>query len=237
MDESGKYDDPNNCTVSVCGVVSSLEKWTAFEKAWKNVLDHYKISWFHMREFAHFKGEFSGWEDYKRREFINALVDVMHKDVIGCIAATMSKYHFDGLTAQQRLAIGNDPYYLCFLACIIRSAETVLHLASEETVEVIFADNPNFKGKAGEFWQRVKGQDSPESIRKRLGNITLDAEPRDVLPLQAADLVAYEINHHLTEIYKEKRWPEGRWPFNQLKGKMLFIEVFDKKTLHERFGF
>jgi len=44
MDESGKYDDPNNITVSVCGVVSSLEKWTAFEKAWKNVLDHNKIS-------------------------------------------------------------------------------------------------------------------------------------------------------------------------------------------------
>ena len=75
-------------------------------------------------------------------------------------------------------------------------------------------------------------------VRIAIGTITLDAEPRDVLPLQAAYLVAYEVNHHLTEIYKDQKWPEiGRWPFNQLKGNMLFIEVFDKKTLHERFGF
>ena len=237
MDESGKYDDPNIVTVSVCGAVASLDQWTGFEKEWKRALDDYHVSWFHMREFAFFKGEFKGWTEPRRQEFLGKLIDIMNKNIVGYLAATMSKLNFDLLTKEQQSVIGNDPYYPCFMACVIHSAQTVLHLAPEEKVELFFADNPDFKGNAQEFWRRCKSIHAPEDIRKRLGTVTLNAEPRDVLPLQAADLVAYEVNHHLTEMYKTQQWPKERWAYNQLKEKMLFIEVFDQKTLSERFGF
>ena len=237
MDESGKYDDPSIQMVSVCGVISSLERWTHFESKWKDVLDEYSVFWFHMKDFAHHKGEFEGWKEPIRREFIGKLMKVIDERVMGCLAATMSKYDFDNLTENQKLALGNDPYYPCFLACIIHSAETAFNLAPDEQVELFFADNPGFKTKAYEFYERCKAENVPEDIRKRLGPITLNAEPRKVLPLQAADLVAYEVNHNLTEMFKQKKWPEGRWPFNRVKDRMFFIEYFDKNTLAERFGF
>lgn len=237
MDEAGKYDDPKNSVVSVCGVISSLDKWTEFEREWKAVLDEFGISSFHMKEFAQFKGEFKGWPEEKRQALLAKFIDVMDNRVMGCLAATMSVWDFNNLKPEEREAIGGDPYYPCLMGCVIHSAQTVHNLAPEETIEVIFADNPGFKTKAYEFWTRIKSENVPWEIRDRLGPITLDAKPKDVLPLQAADLVVYEVNLHWRKIMNQGKWPEERWAYTRLKNRMFFIEYFDKPTLAERFGF
>ena len=239
MDESGSFGDPEIAAVSRGGVVLSTESSEAFEKEWKAILEEQNISWLHMKDFAHSQGEFKNWKGDKRRrdKFMGELMDVMYRHIEGYLAATMYIHHFNALTDEQKSRIGDNPYYPCFMACVISSAECARRLTPEDKIDIYFADAPGFKGKAHNFWMRCKSQHAPEDIRNRLGSIALDVSPKVVLPLQAADLIAYEVNNHLTKMYRTKEWPSERWPFSQVKKKMLLIEVFDKKTLKERFGF
>jgi hypothetical protein len=80
FDASGS---PDNTVIVVAGLVSTAEKWIAFENEWADCLDAFGVAALHMRRFAHFKDEFSSWEhdEEKRRSFLSQLMGIMEKYV------------------------------------------------------------------------------------------------------------------------------------------------------------
>src|ERR1700722_12564024 len=66
------YDDSGSPTdtlaVVVAGFVAEDAQWTGFERNWNDTLEQFGISLFHMKEFAHSRGEFSKWKDHQRIE-------------------------------------------------------------------------------------------------------------------------------------------------------------------------
>ena len=234
MDASGKSDDPNSKMVTVGGAVASLEQWTQFETKWQKMLSDFGVSELHMKYLAHFKNEYETWTEDRRRSFLLQSIEIMNSHCEGYMGATMPLEIFESLTEQQK-ALLNDPYYPCFLGCVTGAATCVMHLSPEEGIELFVSDEPGFKGNAQKFWERCISDDAPPDLRIRLASLTLGLSPKRVLPLQAADLVAYEVNNHLTDAFNKK--PTERWPFKQIRQKMLIIEFFDRKTISERFGF
>src|SRR5262249_7918063 len=80
-DASGGKDQP---MMVVAGYVSTLGAWQAFHSNWKLVLAKYDIPYFHMKEFAHFRGPFEGWQakEGTRRNLLSDLASVIHANTL-----------------------------------------------------------------------------------------------------------------------------------------------------------
>jgi hypothetical protein len=233
LDESGHSADPNITDVSVCGVVASHEQWAEFEPKWKNVLQAFGVVQLHMKDFAHFQGEYREWNEERRKEFLGSLFKVVNAHSEGNLAATMPLDVFGSLTTEQQAMLGSDPYYPCFSACIIGGATCALHLGDQ--IDFVVSEAPGFRGKAVDFYSRCKNPHAPADLRDKLAGMKFGT-PQTDFPLQFADLVAYEVNKSVRVARETDNWLE-RWPLAQLKERMLTIEFFDRKTMNERFGF
>lgn len=232
LDESGHAADPNVTDVSVCGVVASCVQWAEFDSNWKAVLQSFGVAQLHMKHLAHFQGEYRGWNENKRKEFLGQLFKVIDAHTEGNLAATMPLKIFRSLTPEQQAMLGGDPYYPCFLACVIGGATCASHLAGQ--IEFVVSEAAGFKGKAMDFYDRCNSTGAPPGIREKLAGISFGT-PQGSIPLQCADLIAYEVNKFIKSARETGTWKE-RWPFTQIKSRMLTIEFFDRKTIQERFG-
>ena len=60
FDASGS---PSLEVVAVSGLVSTPEKWNAFNGDWNECLSVHGVSALHMKHFSQFRGEFSSWDE------------------------------------------------------------------------------------------------------------------------------------------------------------------------------
>lgn len=59
FDETGDEKDLNVKIAGMAGCVAPAESWSAFEVKWQKALDNAGIQCFHMKEFAHSRGQFA----------------------------------------------------------------------------------------------------------------------------------------------------------------------------------
>jgi hypothetical protein len=94
FDASGAPDDPNVKSLTVAGFLASADQWIIFDRRWRKVLKKYGVTALHMREFAHSKGEFEGWDKEPKKEkrafFIGELVTILQRLMRCSFACTLS---------------------------------------------------------------------------------------------------------------------------------------------------
>ena len=241
-DESGKSDGPDDLFVTLGGVVSDLDRWQCFEPEWEKMLRDFGVSELHMADLSHFVGEYSDWEENKRRAFLAEAIRIMDAHCAGYIGASMPIEVFNDILEehQQKLI---DPYFPCFFVNISGLLTCAYHMEAEEKIEMVLDDDGGMKGKAEAFWERAK-KEGPVEFGERLGVLSVGVSSHEALPLQAADLVAYEVNlfnkvEYLNQSHGRplpKNWP--RYTFKQLfdSGKLLTFELLDRKNSREWFG-
>jgi Protein of unknown function (DUF3800) len=206
FDESGH--SASSSFVCMGGCIASLEAWSAFEKAWEHVLRKYGITCFHMNHFESNRREFKKWENEpaKHKACLADLINIMN-DHIDLYIGTSANVEDHKLSPPPK----NDPYFNCLMTCIEHIASYVFDLPGDQRVEIVFADHPEFGARVRQLYPKVR------AVSGMYGKLATDTYgfPRDILPLQAADIVAYETN---------KEWQRQangclrpmRWPFTQL---------------------
>jgi hypothetical protein len=82
FDEAGEHSgDGRLATLTLGGWMAPLAKWEAFEPEWRGALAEAGVEWFHAVDFAHFRGEFSGWSEDQRQELMARLVSVTARHI------------------------------------------------------------------------------------------------------------------------------------------------------------
>lgn len=204
LDDSGHAEDHRAGVLCVAGCLATLEAWERFQADWKAVLDDSGVTQLHMKHLAHFRGEFEDWKEETRKSFLGRLMALMERERLAYIghAVVLDEYGRD-----ERGAF--DPHHMCFLWCVLDAAKQMEGLPPSEKLEVFIAARPKSAG-----WDQAFYAAGTEDSRlgSRLGSLTTNIFPVDVVPLQAADLVAYELNEHVTDGRKK------RWPIRQLLG-------------------
>lgn len=102
-------------------------------------------------------------------------------------------------------------------------------MPAREHVSFVFDKQNNFSAEALRLFKDLQGQSSWLN-RHRAGEIAFNSK-RDFVPLQAADILAFECYKHL----KNKLEATGRgtrWPISQLGRRPLKIRYFDSQTLN-----
>jgi hypothetical protein len=172
---------------------------TRAPEIWDNLLSY---------DFESNQREFKKWENEpaKHKACLADLINIMN-DHIDLYIGTSANVEDHKLSPPAK----NDPYFNCLMTCIDHIASYVFDLPGDQRVEIIFADHPEFGARVRQLYPKVRDASG------MYGKLATDTYgfPRDILPLQAADIVAYETN---------KEWQRQangclrpmRWPFTRL---------------------
>jgi hypothetical protein len=190
LDESGVHAaDGTLERLTLGGCVATAEAWSAFCPVWQKILDDFKIPMFHMSDFQAWKPPFdflleNGERDWpKHKELMNRALDAIidhASELLGFVSEPES-----GKDAFK------DSYESNIAKAVLEASKDVWH--TENPVTMVFAKHRDFKASQiaeyFEMWDDCPGL--------AFGGV---ADPKCVLPLQAADLVAYEMRCYTRKV-------------------------------------
>jgi hypothetical protein len=227
MDESG--DSHATSFVALAGITAKDAAWSRFEQQWNEMLRRFEISVLHMREFAHGRGEFSGWSESWRRALLSAALDAILNTGGTVIGAAVSVAGFKRLPPNKQTML-QDPYFTCAQAFLRAGVVDAIVDDHGGRVSFVFADHPEFGSRARKLVEAVRRlTDQGKAIDGlRVG------DPRQELALQAADLVAYEIRK-FCDTHPPGKTPQFRWPLAQLMKLEHVLPYHDEEELQAIF--
>lgn len=215
FDESGHPADPRSQVVSVATVVSTEHGWCAFEDQWHEVLNRYQVSGLHMKHYAHFRGEFSGWTEDKRNAFTQELFSILKQHICFGFGCSLSMTDWNEVMAGKFANPHKEkrgPLMIPFRCCLDAIQLTPL-LPQDEQIACKFEWNKYIIGEATrvfEDWREEFGQQDDRFIG--FGFLKKGITHR----LEAADLLAYEGRKELSEGYVNKSGRPSRQLYKSL---------------------
>jgi hypothetical protein len=169
FDESGEHGADDALTrLTIGGLIAPAEAWGAFEGEWQSALDRNSLREFHARNVS----------DFVMEEF----AEIITSRIGLCLGFTQTAVGGAGKT-----------YEIGFVDCLLKvaqfSARASSSAGSAGGVSVVFARHPEFQKVIAEgYFNLMNWGDA------RLDTIALST-PKNVLPLQAADLVAHALRY------------------------------------------
>ncbi len=206
MDDSGTHEGSHSCVIA--GYFGGVNRWKEFERRWKDVLDRNAVDEFHAREFwkhtagGEGTGKYRGWSRKKRREFMEELLGVIGCTEIYPFASGVLRSEWMRLTVRERkilcggkppnlASVSANPIFLPFQQCVARSA---IYCKPGIRIHFVFDDDKKTSAWAPSCYQQLKAlvtEEGHPEIENILGDLTF-ADSKIAMPLQAADLLAYE---------------------------------------------
>jgi hypothetical protein len=189
---------------AIAGYISSIKRWDKFEKQWnREVIEASarigpsKINAFHMTDCESQHGEFEGWTPDQCLSLKKiALPIIPHRTLFGAGAAVVIKDYEEltcGATENGHPYL-RDPYFFCFflvLEVLIRRASQ--WLSESEKIALFFDEKEKVVGRAKQYFDWHKRDKDKD---KKLISLKY-ASDLDMVPIQAADILAYETAKHL----------------------------------------
>jgi len=209
LDESGTHKESD--VVAVAGFISDTSRWKKFSQEWQKALDDYGLEYFHMTDFENRQKQFKNWEGQERKNRLNRFLRIIKKHVLYSVGWVVPRQSFDAIFSDPAKAICGDAYGLAAIACVRSSAKIMVSMDSwaEYVLET------GAKGRGALLWISREGQKDPEwRDNNRMQSLKFQ-DKRRFLPLQAADILAYELFKHLpNQLMRGVR--KDRYPYRQL---------------------
>jgi hypothetical protein len=191
IDDSGIKQPP---LYSLAGWVGPPSMWRPFSDAWDEVLRMKpRIGYFKLEEAMNFKGEFNGISEEMRNEKLNLLVDVINTfKPLGVGTSLPHDIFQDFFVKRYANKDAHNPFIPLAFSVIWT---TVNYLSSQrvvDKVEFVFDYQPgsNQMAKVQEIWEKMRETANPLQLRYAPVSPPQFLDDKDVIPLQAADLIA-----------------------------------------------
>lgn len=192
FDESFQEGSP---VLAVSGYYASDVKWEWLARRWDEIVEREKVTAFHWSHLETFNGEFSrdkGWDEARRLSVQKELIPLIRMtiDCGICVAINVPEYE------QYLLEKGRGGYETAYTYAV----RMAVHLAAMEAQRLGFKERVAYlierstkkhKAELERAFRHVFA-DEEWAERLRLGSLTTDANRIDNVPLQPADVIAYE---------------------------------------------
>jgi hypothetical protein len=247
FDETGHSRDPQVSCAGMAGMVASVEAWKVFETDWSSLLQEYSVSALHMKYFAHYKGDFEGWDEVKRRRFLGRAVDIILGTggmPVGALVDLRAYRQLD-TRVQERLT---DPYYMCLNVCVhgamvyglfdpVKWSQGHPFVFSNEKIQLVLDQNHELAGFVPKLMAFLE---SRPLYNGQVGDYTFSSMTKQ-LPLQAADFIAYEMGRCFKNLIAG-RSPVFSWGLQQVfrlsfaREMIPWFSIYDEKVLKNMEG-
>lgn len=206
IDESGKGDPP---VFVLAGFIARADQWTAFNEEWIAALSEVPaVAAFHMTD-ARWSGN-----DVK----LPRLLDIIRRHVLVGIA--ISVLHADYETEiRGKIAKRLDhPYSMVFYSIFVTAAAWQLEVGLDEKMDFIFDEQRSESDFLELHWPKILSA-MPDEIKRRIGGRPIHADDKEIIPLQAADILAWYLRR------KFARDMQGEIPETSLASLFRGIKV------------
>lgn len=234
LDETGHSRDERQKFVGIAGLMAKADDWERFERRWKRTLTKFQLPYIHMKERATL---FEGWRKSKLDKLSATLWEIIRDTKAIPLGSIIPMDDFRALEPELRKYL-KDPYYLAMQNCVSLATIPALPGAREwkdARVAIVFSDQVQFKNEAMRLYDAIvkewnqpivgRGNVVPHrNVQRDRVDAPVFRDMRVLLPLQAADMVAYEIyKEYEREYYKQTR--KRRYGYLQIE--RLCNEVFN----------
>lgn len=193
FDESGTHRDAE--ATAVAGYVSTAEQWALFESDWSKALEEYSIDHFHMTDFANRVPPYRSWTDQERRYRLARLIKIINTHALASVGVVVPTRPFDADFSQETKKFVGGLYGLACAMCFVETASLVDEKYPSAKIAHVFEQGCSSGGAVlrNYLWNSKFPQN-----KKDLKLLSLKFEnKRNFVPLQAADILAYELYKQL----------------------------------------
>lgn len=225
-DESGTH--AGSPYFVVAGYISADDQWEKFSVEWQGVLDRYGIDCFHMTDFENRQGAFKTMRTADRKIFFEKLLMFARLRTRKAIPGVVLKSNYEELiTDQYREDIGSI-YTLCANVCLRGVHNWAGENARDEPIAFVFEQGAEHCKEILEAFSKAQ-KDPQFSVNFKLASLKFENR-REVIPLQVADLLAYEVWKNVCNDLLPNPRPV-RWPLTRLSNVPIQIWEVTKQSL------
>jgi hypothetical protein len=202
LDASGS---PEHRIFVVAGFVAPDAAWDEFSNEWKERLAEDGLNYFHMREYAHSVGPWRGWkgDGRRRNRLFGDLMEIINGHVSRKFGSVVAPSKLEVIDKDLREHFNISEYSLAgrTIAAGIRRWMTRDQIPGP--FRVVFAHGDEGRGKLMKMFES-DDLPKPEFLMSR-----------DYCPLQAADILAYEI-FNAADKAERSQLKHLRWALGEL---------------------
>ena len=198
FDDSGQGHGP---IFVMAGFVSTVEKWRVFVEQWDAALKlHPSIDYFKMREEANLQGQFERFDPAERDKRLRLFNQIIADNATFGIASITPTQDFYAVLKNKYSKSLDNPKYPAAVDNIIDTLVYMRKLVLAGKVTHVFdeMDKATFR-EILNIWSVFKRQNVGRQLARRMGQSPKMGNDKDVLPLQAADLLAWLIRRRYEE--------------------------------------
>lgn len=199
LDESGTHAD--SPAIAVAGYVARRSAWNRFVPKWRRTLSPIKV--FHSTDCNGFYGEWKGWERAARDAKVARLLPLLPAiDGFGVAIGVVLRDVEEVLSVRPHLRrYWGNGYRACIQWCISRIRDRLHEAGRVSEPLAIVHERNQYKADAEEAYEWIKENDdeSGQFISFSFGS------KEKYVPLQAADILAYEVHKRLQNIEAKPR--------------------------------
>ena len=210
IDDSGSGGD--SPWYVLAGYLGTIAGWDSFDDQWTDVLrQHPRIAYFKSSEAERLSchGQWAGVSEEARNAKIDALIAVIGRFARRAICVRMKQRDYDDLVKGAIPPVWDSPYY--FLQTFVIGAAINIERIDGvcESIDFVF-DRDQKHGKRSQ--EKLLPALMPmHSLYGSLVNVDYRSE-QDALPLQAADLVAWQIRRFFSvKEPRRKHFDDAQW--------------------------
>jgi hypothetical protein len=197
-DDSGTHQQSRVATVA--GYISNVGQWDLFAKEWVAVLNEFNVERMHRADLESFGGDFrrsKGWNERRRTAFVKKLHPIMMRRTHVTIASAVIRNEFEDAVPEPIKEIFGGVYGWCMHECIVQARKWAEKCQRQH---VVGSFEWVLEGGTIGYGQVMKMFESLRNTRRPLNEWRIKSwsfQGKDTVPLQAADVIAYETNKHV----------------------------------------
>lgn len=196
FDESYSH-PPVPVVYTIAGYVSTTERWQEFQRQWKSVLDRENLPPFLMKDFDNpYSKNFGNWEMERKISFLQELHKIIKDTYIRSFSTSVIQEDYDALSVEGQFGFGK-PHPMAAINCLKYIVQWADKENLQEPILYVFEKG----SKDDKFLTYLFNESLTEEIQLRYRIEKLGFDTKNLSPLQAADILAYETRKETARCY------------------------------------